>query len=645
MFEDIFTGFKRYVYNWAKPSTSENSCNVNSEREKGCGPEDTRSDIEKHFVKMTETSWKGEKQSLECLEKIMKKVERYPYLVVKGNIQSGKSALMIYYSAWMAKEHNMNVVIMLRNQTADIESLVTKFREFKKEKGIKGELEVFSFATYFKSKHIDDIIEKFQEQGKVFIMLGNNEQLIKLNKVIKDNEINPFVMCIDEADLNEKDPDTEFQKEFEKLKLTGCISHILGVTGTALSLMIKRVAELTNEQVISLEPPLNYKGIQNISMTNINVDDKKIVKKTMLTMLETKYAFYDKDSKKHPVILLVKDERVKNNQKELMNKLYQNEKIKNNWVVIVYNGDGINVKLPGNKKIKKTIGINDTLQEIKKTFGTEIKYICIISGDLANRGLSFVSSDYSWHLTHMIMCAKGSATGTNLMQYTRLCGCYNDDIPLEIFTSDEIQKELFAFDNLQERCVEKCEDPLLDVEQMKSRLEKMKMDETCVVRRNIDGKLKIKYKNLNDFDNNMYGKKIEVNTLKEAQKLVKKEFGVKPRQYVKKYVQDIIYNKENVECLKKLLKKQGYKNIYSHESESISKNPEFVTASYKKWRTLLIKEKSTNKILIFVRENEELSYNDLFVFESATGIFMAKSTGSNEDDLRKMFKNVYQLEL
>jgi ABC-type polar amino acid transport system ATPase subunit len=43
---------------------------------------------------MTSGSWAGEEQTLDCLRKIMSKVEKYPYIVVKGNIQSGKSSLM-----------------------------------------------------------------------------------------------------------------------------------------------------------------------------------------------------------------------------------------------------------------------------------------------------------------------------------------------------------------------------------------------------------------------------------------------------------------------------------------------------------------------------------------------------------------------
>ena len=65
-----------------------------------CSGDNYKNKYHKYFARMTETSWKGEKQTLDCLEKIMDKEK--DYLVVKGSIQSGKSSLMIYYSAWNA---------------------------------------------------------------------------------------------------------------------------------------------------------------------------------------------------------------------------------------------------------------------------------------------------------------------------------------------------------------------------------------------------------------------------------------------------------------------------------------------------------------------------------------------------------------
>jgi hypothetical protein len=98
-----------------------------------------------------------------------------------------------------------------------------------------------------------------------------------------------------------------------------------------------------------------------------------------------------------------------------MNKLYEEHGRK--WAIIVYNGDGLYLRLPGKLTLPGTMlqnktktykilmkddgliickgkfGINDCLQLIKDQFQNVISHICIISGDLASRGLSFVSMD------------------------------------------------------------------------------------------------------------------------------------------------------------------------------------------------------------------------------------------------------------
>jgi len=627
----VISQVKRYTYNWSRPEM----CNNFSQSE----DDQIFDQYHTFFKRLNEGSWKGEAQTLACLSKIMSGVDKHVYHVVKGLVQSGKSQLIIYYCAWMAHAFDMNVVVMLRNQTADIKSLVEKFRRFKNEKGIR-EIEVIQFAKYLNAMDIQDVVDKFTESKKVFIILGNSDQLEKLNQVMESSQgvqLNPFAMCIDELDLNEKEESTRFGQEFERLKSSGLISHIMGVTGTSLPVLFKRIDQLTSDQVVSLEAPLNYKGIHNITFTEIDIKDEKIVQKIMLQMLKTKYAFYDKEGERHPSVLLVKDERIKSNQIEMMETLLQNEKIKKKWAVIVYNGDGIFVQLPCGKTIQKCSTINECLQTVKTKFGNSIEYIAIISGDLANRGLSFVSEDYSWHLTHMILCAKDKSSGSNLMQYARLCGCYNDDIPLEMFTSVEIQKELFAYDNLQERCVERCEDPLMDEVQLKEALGKMKLEPDCVVRRPIDSKLKVKYTNVSNWDKIMCGGKLPTDNLEEAIELVKKEYGETPRILVREEKLHVQFTIENCQKVKTELKKEITKGvrIISQTKSSLHKNPKFVTSDRQDYKVMIGEKAGMICLYHKMQKWETLDYNALYIFEAPQGIFVARNT--DKDDLENLF--------
>jgi hypothetical protein len=338
---------------------------------------------------------------------------------------------------------------------------------------------------------------------------------------------------------------------------------------------------------------------------------------------------------------LIKDERIKSNQIEMMKTLLQNEKIKKKWAVIVYNGDGIFVQLPCGKTIQKCSTINECLQTVKTKFGNSIEYIAIISGDLANRGLSFVSEDYSWHLTHMILCAKDKSSGSNLMQYARLCGCYNDDIPLEMFTSVEIQRELFAYDNLQERCVERCEDPLMDEVQLKEALGKMKLEPDCVVRRPIDSKLKVKYTNVSNWDKIMCGGKLPTNNLEEAIELIQKEYGTTPTVLVKKITFEQRLTPQSLKHIKQKLKNEHgiskYINVIDNNKYMhLYKNPFFVTNTYAK-SMAMISNASSNITEVFIKTTikENISYGELFLFETPIGIFV--SDNIEKQSLEDMF--------
>jgi len=650
------TVIKPFMYDWTKkmfgPTTSEIGQNVKVQNEKGCGDD---YDNYYRFFTCRESSWKGETETIECLKKVMSKVSEYVYLVVVGYVQSGKSQLMIYYSAWMAKEHNMNIIIMLRNQTVDVRSLSRKIVKFKKERKLtNADIEVISFAKQFTISGLEEMHQKFCERKKIFIILGNSDQLRKINDIIiygNENEmpIKPFCLVIDELDLNEKQEATKFYTEFNKIKGSGFISSVLGVTATALPVMFRRLQELKSDQIIRLQAPMNYRGINNIDFTTIDIKEIDINKKVMKRILKTKYnSFKDKDGNIHPTILLIKDERIKTNQLEMRDHLLFDPKIKKHYCMLVWNGDGMYISLPSRTTIfAKNLNINDALQNIKDLkYGKVPERIAIISGDLANRGQSFVSTDYSWHLTHMIMSASNGSSGTNLIQYTRLCGCYNDDIHLNLFTSDEIQKELYAYDYYQNQVVEECGE-IVDQQELKVMLPKMKLKKECVIVRPIDNHIKLKYSRISNYDSKMCGEKIKAKNSKEAIEKVEKDYGVKNvRVYMRKANSNLIFDKEGIKKAKKILKKENFNSIRTIKpewSKYLYKNPEHVTKTYKD-ADVLISEKN-GKIVYYYRDDDtELNYGEWFLFETPQGIYLAQST-DDKNELKNLFQGHYQIKL
>lgn len=670
---EIVTQIKRIAYTFGRPDMVEMSTSPKSFKE---NTKETNTDsgisplLWNYFVNPNRVNtWKGENETLECLTKITRNIDKHVYHVVKGYVQSGKSCLMIYYALWMIKRYNMNVIIILRNQTADGISIASKFKEIKKAKDVKN-VDVWEFNKLYNAMDEEQIEDFFSSSGKVLILLGNSDQLNKLNKCIEicGNNTNHFAICIDEVDLNDKQAGTKFAQELETLKACGHIFHCIGVTGTALPVLFKKIHTLTNEQVLSLKAPYNYKGINDITFTYVDTDDEKVSSKTLTRVLGSDYAFYDQKGKKHPVIMLIKDERVKVNQLKEMNGLYDTHGKK--WAIIVYNGDGLYLWLPGQLKNsgkmlqtksktykmsvkddgmivwKGKFGINDCLQLLKEQFQDVISHICIISGDLASRGLSFVSLDYDWHLTHMLLCAKPSSTGSNLIQFSRLCGCYNDDIPLEMFTSNEIADELHAYDKLQELCIEKCEDLQFSEEQLGERLSKLKLNPSAKVKRPIDTKLSLKYKNISNFDKTMYGKKIQTDSIKHACELVLQEYGVKPKVLVEKIVVNVPVTPNNIPLLKRFLSKNygidKYVNVIDDSRyKHLYKNPYFVTSTYKSSMAMISNNgKEKGEIYIKKYKKEDLAYGELFLFETPNGIFL--STNTDETELKQQF-DIYGL--
>jgi hypothetical protein len=666
---EIVTQIKRIAYTFGRPEMVEMSTSSKSvnETSRETNTESCISlDLLNYFVKPGRTmTWKGENETLECLTKITRDFHKHVYHVVKGYVQSGKSSLMIYYTLWMIKRYNMNVVIILRNQTADSISIANKFKEIKKAKEVKN-VDVWEFNKLYNAMDEEQIEQFFSGSGKVLILLGNSDQLNKLNQCIEicGNNTNHFSVCIDEIDLNDKQAGTRFQQEMETFKACGHIFHCLGVTGTALPVLFKNIDTLTSEQILSLKAPQNYKGINNITFTYIDVDDKNVASKMLTRVLESDYAFYDQKGTKHPVIMLIKDERVKVNQLKGMNNLYDVHGRK--WAIIVYNGDGLYLRLPGKLTLPGTMlqnktktykilmkddgliickgkfGINDCLQLIKDQFQNAISHICIISGDLASRGLSFVSMDYDWHLTHMVLCAKSSSNGSNLIQFTRLCGCYNDDIPLEMFTSKDIADELHAYDKLQEMCIENCESPHLSEEQLIERLSKLKIDPAAKVKRPIDSKLTLKYKNISNFNKTMYGKEIQADSIRHAIDIVRQEYGVEPKVLVEKLILNMRVTPTNIPVIKRFLSNNygidKYINVvdearYTH----LYKNPFFVTSTYKNSMAMISNNgKEIGEVYIKRFKKEDLVYGELFLFESPNGIFLSSNT--DETQLKRTFE-------
>ena len=105
---------------------------------------------------------------------------------------------------------------------------------------------------------------------------------------------------------------------------------------------------------------------------------------------------------------------------------------------------------------KKTVYLNNkqidiSCNNISKIIDIfkDFRHIVFIAHRYASRCISYVSSDYTRHLTHQVLRMKGL---TNFMQSLRICGVYNDNpnliIYLPPFDQEKQLKLLNTYTNL-----------------------------------------------------------------------------------------------------------------------------------------------------------------------------------------------------
>ena len=155
------------------------------------------------------------------------------------------------------------------------------------------------------------------------------------------------------------------------------------------------------------------------------------------------------------------------------------------FTFIIYNGDGIRVKctsrsiqpfakelsvnnygqlinkyfqLPDNVHLFVNYSISEVLQILKNDIHHSHNFISIISGHLASRGISFVSSDYSLHLTDQYFHPGKKSHGENLLQSLRILGCYKVNKNITLWCNKQTWKDILEQNKIINTLVESCDD-------------------------------------------------------------------------------------------------------------------------------------------------------------------------------------------
>lgn len=374
------------------------------------------------------------------------------YIIIKGHVQSGKTNFIIC-SSMMCLSVGFSIVIILRNTKADHEQMYKRLTDFKES------IERFENRPEFNiirnGKHSSSI-----DKTRIFLVLCNEISTEKIVEYFKDSKKNgKYVLIIDEVDYVDSSINLQKNKNIKILKDN---AHcVFGVSATIMD-PIGKEKDIIPKDIILLTTPIKYIGIDNLSIVEISdkcvysSKDESDLFANDLELNDFICCFSKQKVKKYiseesiPNICLINICRSKNPYIILQQKI---SKLYPNLTTIVYNGDGI-IYRKGNLHEIYKYSISSFLQKLKDNGGiTKHPNIIIFAGELSGRGISFVSDDYIWHLTHQRLLVSKDCDEPELIQKIRLCGLYNnsnrelllystkkilDDLVIAYFKQEEI---------------------------------------------------------------------------------------------------------------------------------------------------------------------------------------------------------------
>ena len=434
------------------------------------------------------------------------------YFLVYGKCQSGKTRFMQDVVFSHVLFNKCAAIVILRNCVGDSRQLQKRCDEYRliyekwtkmNDPDLKGEGLNFVYAnTESKAKELQKALSG--KKPSLIIVIANSTQMTRVKKAITDTKNPRYVVAIDEADqVAYGEQATSFRSILQEDILPHA-GRVYGVTATSFD-MVFTEEKIDTASIILLERSEMYKGLRQIELRGL---------REIAVPANNTHDWFDNDGNvipvlshlgeldcwknprdnicdpsynpEHPTITIIKNTHLNASQDKLLRHITSNTKL-TMWAGLIYNGQGITVyhpqssllqkmggkspcsrKWPDNKKVKNTlffrgVGISDGLEYLRQLdiilLGrgmSRVTHIAVIAGDLADRGISFVSSGYHWHPTSMYYVPSAGATVSHIIQAAgRLCGNFNDNIPLQLFAPSETLEDLNRGINLQEDILER----------------------------------------------------------------------------------------------------------------------------------------------------------------------------------------------
>ena len=401
------------------------------------------------------------------------------YTVIKGHVQSGKTNFMICASALFVSM-GYNVIHLLRDRTSDRDQIHERLVHFQ---------ENYNKEFGQKMRVIKTAGKGASENPQIYLTLCNKPSIDKVMSIITLSD-RPYILFIDEVDFVDSGDATKKYEAIQQMKKGAYC--VFGVSATIMDPIGKET--IASKNIILLGTTSKhgvYKGIDRIQLLEIDKMCKYTgtVKGELCNQDRELDDFIDEFDRRQPIrymastypnICLVNICRTKGPCFKLQKELGKKHP---SLVTIVYNGDGISFQ-QGKTVLKERTTISKYLQHLKDNGGVEtFPNIMIFAGDLAGRCISFVSEDYKWHLTDQRLLISSSCDEPELIQKIRLCGVYNDDIPLRLYTTKKTIDDLRKAYLRQEEII--CALKEKEVENVRQAIESMEMNKEKFGRRSM----------------------------------------------------------------------------------------------------------------------------------------------------------------
>jgi hypothetical protein len=415
--------------------------------------------------------------------------------LIKGAVQSGKSRIIFGLCLLHSVLYDSNVLVIVRNFTDDYDQFQRNFISFLDEYAVflvenygmdyddvLGSIPSFFYLGNVRSKdHVlsrhEQMCQKMTEGRCVMIALANDKQIGHFNDCIdhirrSDADIRDLYVIIDEADqliYSEGDkftPQLSFTLEQTK--------HYYGISATIYDAFYDSENRFNTERIFLLTPSSQYKGIDKLLFRSVEKTKKNLLGDEDLERFLVTHSNHSPfdivHQQKHPMIAMIKTEHLITRQDDLMTEITTRYPME--YTVITYNGTfskvyspalvGVRMVLPRCHKrqaasstdrihVFSNCGLSYILQYLKENGGADrFPRILIISYNLVGRGINIVSADFGWHLTHMFYRPSKGTSVTSMIQSMRLCGIYNDNIPLTCHMEKDKYEDMYKGYMLQE---------------------------------------------------------------------------------------------------------------------------------------------------------------------------------------------------